>query len=102
MYKLILGKGFELTFQNGYRLVIDWGAGVGDHKDIVADLPMSHLSVSETGNGDCIKNSVAEVTVYKDKEVVGYHREVSPDDLVYIIGQAAIRETGREFLEVSL
>ena len=96
MFTLLRGKGFQITFGNGYEVRVEWGAGVGDHKYVVPDLPMSAMSVSEARNGERIVNSVAEVTATRNGEIVRYRMEATPEEVVRIIAQASIRDAEKE------
>ncbi len=87
MFTLLCGKGFSITFDNSYEVRVEWGAGVGEHKYTMPDLPMSPLSVSEARDGERITNSVAEVTVTRGGEVVRYRKEATPEEVVDILIQ---------------
>ncbi len=100
MYKLIAGQGFDLILSNHCTAKVRFGAGVGDHAAIAADVPESHLSVADID--DTIANSLADVAVYIDGELARAYKDVMPDHLVYILGQASIAGTEMEFLEISV
>ena len=93
MFTLLCGKGFSITFDSGYEVRVEWGAGIGDHKYIVPDLPMSAVSVSKERNGERIVNSLAEVTVTINGEVIRYKREATPEEVAKIISQTIEKRT---------
>lgn len=92
MFKSTQGKGFHMTFANGWTVSVQWGAGnfgpnYNVRPDTYEELLQAHRKLGAEGA------PVAEVACWKygSEDIIGFEEPMSPEQVVALMVELAAR-----------